>query len=50
LGYSYTNNTLTDLNDPSVLASIPNANASIFGHADLKNGRRILEMSLKYNF
>lgn len=50
LGYSDNNSSLTDLTDPSVLASIPNANANIFGKADLKVGRRILELSLKYNF
>jgi hypothetical protein len=50
LGYSYTNNTITNPASAATLASIPNANASIFGQAALKNGRRILEISLKYNF
>jgi hypothetical protein len=31
------------------LSSIQNVNAD-FGHADLKSGRRVVELSLKYNF
>jgi hypothetical protein len=50
LSYSYTNNAITSPTAPATLASIPNANASIFGRADLKLGHRTLEISLKYNF
>jgi hypothetical protein len=46
---------LTNLADPATLASIPNANATglykgVFGHASLKSGRRVTEISIKYNF
>jgi hypothetical protein len=55
LSYNDTDPSLTNLADPSTLASIPNANATgiykgIFGHAGLKTGRRVAEVSIKYNF
>jgi hypothetical protein len=55
LSYNDTDPTLTNLADPATLASIPNANATgiykgVFGHAALKTGRRIAEISIKYNF
>jgi hypothetical protein len=50
LSYNYTNPSITNPADPSVLATIPNANAATFGRADLKTGRRVVELSLKYNF
>jgi hypothetical protein len=49
LAYSYSDPSIT-APSPAVLASIPNSNASIFGHTDLKLGRRIVELSLKYTF
>jgi hypothetical protein len=48
LAFNYTSNNLTDI--PAALGTIPNSNAKTFGHADLKTGRRIIELSLKYNF
>lgn len=50
LSYNYTNPSITNPADPSVLATIPNANAATFGRVDLKTGRRVVELSLKYNF
>ena len=50
LSYSYTNPNINNPSSPATLASIPNANAASFGHADLKSGRRVVELSLKYNF
>ncbi len=34
----------------SALANTPNSNASVFGLAPLRTGRRVVELSLKYNF
>jgi hypothetical protein len=55
LSYNDTDSTLTNLADPATLASIPNANATgiykgVFGHTATKTGRRIAELSIKYNF
>jgi hypothetical protein len=50
LSYNYSSSTVSDLTNPSLLSSIPNSNAGVFGHADLKQGRRVVELSLKYNF
>jgi hypothetical protein len=52
LNYSYTDTTgtITDPTSPSVLASIPNANASQFGTSTLKAGRRVVALSFKYTF
>jgi hypothetical protein len=50
LSYNYSNSAVTAPASPALLASIPNTNADIFGHADLKQGRRVVELSLKYNF
>jgi len=50
LSYNYSNPAVTAPANPALLESIPNTNAAIFGHADLKQGRRVVELSLKYNF
>jgi hypothetical protein len=50
LSYSYNNPNIENPSSPATLTSIPNANAASFGHADLKSGRRVVELSLKYNF
>jgi hypothetical protein len=55
LSYNDVDPTLTNLADPATLASIPNANATglykgVFGHASLKSGRRVTEISIKYTF
>jgi hypothetical protein len=50
LSYNLNDPTITAPGNPALLASVPNTNASVFGHADLKQGRRVVELSLKYNF
>jgi hypothetical protein len=49
LSFNHNDPTITNPVDPSVLASIMNVNAD-FGHAELKSGRRVVELSLKYKF
>jgi hypothetical protein len=49
LSFNHQDMTITNPASPGVLASIPNVNTD-FGHAALKSGRRVVELSLKYNF
>jgi len=49
LSFNHNDPTITNPADPAVLASITNVNAD-FGHVELKSGRRVVELSLKYQF
>ena len=49
LSFNHQDLTITNPASPAVLSSISNVNTN-FGRIDLKSGRRVVELSLKYNF